>query len=96
MKVSRPALKPLALAIALAAAPAYAVQFEFDNGVKGSVDTTISYGVSVRTEAPEASSIAIANGGTSRSANDDDGDLNFKKGSPFANAVKATVDVDVK
>ncbi|MFZ3324154.1 MAG: DUF1302 domain-containing protein [Usitatibacter sp.] len=96
MKVSRPALKPLALAIALAAAPAYAVQFELDNGVKGSVDTTVSYGVSVRTEAPEASSIAIANGGTSRSANDDDGDLNFKKGSPFANAVKATVDVEVK
>ncbi len=47
MNVSRPALKPLAIAIALAgAAPAYAVQFEFDNGVKGSVDTTISYGVS--------------------------------------------------
>ncbi|HLX22449.1 MAG TPA: DUF1302 domain-containing protein [Usitatibacter sp.] len=96
MKVSRPALKPLALAIALAAAPAYAVQFELDNGVKGSVDTTISYGVSVRTEAPEPSSIGIANGGTSRSVNDDDGDLNFKKGSPFANAVKATVDVEVK
>ena len=96
MNVSRPALKPLALAVALAAAPAYAVQFELDNGVKGSVDTTVSYGVSVRTESPESSSIGIANGGTSRSVNDDDGDLNFKKGSPFANAVKATVDVEVK
>ncbi|HEY2627548.1 MAG TPA: DUF1302 family protein, partial [Usitatibacter sp.] len=97
MKVSRPALKPLAIAIALAGtAPAYALQFEFDNGVKASVDTTISYGVSVRTESPEPSSIGITNGGTSRSVNDDDGDLNFKKGSPFANIVKATSDVEIK
>ena len=43
MKAFRPAVKPLALAIALlGAAPAFALQFEFQNGVKATVDTTIT------------------------------------------------------
>ncbi|MGZ5036979.1 MAG: DUF1302 domain-containing protein [Usitatibacter sp.] len=97
MKASRPVAKPLALAIALAAAgPALAVQFEFDNGLKASVDTTISYGVSVRTQSPDPALYGIANGGTSRSVNEDDGDLNFKKNRPFANVIKATSDVELK
>ncbi len=93
----RPALKPLAIALALlGAAPAYALQFELDNGVRGSVDTTLSYGVSIRAEDRDPSLIGIANGGTSRSVNEDDGDLNFAKGDRFANVVKATTDVELK
>ena len=71
MKAFRPVAKPLALAVALAgAAPAFAVQFEFDNGLKASVDTTISYGIAVRADGIDPASIGIANGGTSRSVND--------------------------
>jgi Protein of unknown function (DUF1302) len=97
MKSFRPVAKPLALAVALVgAAPAFAVQFEFDNGLKTSVDTTLTYGISIRAKDADPALIGIANGGTSRSVNEDDGDLNFKKGKAFANVVKATVDVELK
>ncbi|HET9651712.1 MAG TPA: DUF1302 domain-containing protein [Usitatibacter sp.] len=97
MKAALPKARPLALAIALlGAAPAFALQFEFDNGIRANVDTTISYGIAVRAEGRDPSLIGIANGGTSRSVNEDNGDLNFDKGHPFANIVKATTDVEVK
>src|SRR5476649_2629657 len=97
MKSFRPVAKPLALAVALVgAAPAFAVQFEFDNGLKTSVDTTVSYGISIRAKDADPALIGIANGGTSRSVNEDDGDLNFKKNKAFANVVKATMDVELK
>jgi hypothetical protein len=95
----RPAAKPLALALSLAflgSAPAHALQFELPNGIKAQVDTTLTYGISVRASGRDQSLIGIANGGTSRSVNEDDGDLNFEKGRPFANLVKATTDVEVK
>lgn len=93
----RPAAMPLAVATALlGAVPAYALQFEMNNGLKASVDTTLTYGVSVRASGQDPSLIGIANGGTSRSVNEDDGDLNYKKGRPFANLVKATTDVELK
>ena len=45
---TRFAARPLAAALALAlapAAPAVAMQFEFANGLKANLDTTVSYGV---------------------------------------------------
>lgn len=93
----RPAAKPLALAIALlGAAPAFALQFDLPSGIRANVDTTVSYGVSVRTGSRDPALIGITNGGTSRSVNEDDGDLNFDKNKPFANIVKATVDAELK
>jgi len=96
-RVFRPAAKPLAAALALlGAAPALALQFELPNGIKANVDTTVSYGISVRASERDPNLIGIANGGTSRSVNEDDGDLNFEKGKAFANVLKATTDVEVK
>ena len=93
----RPAAKPLALALALlGAAPAFALQFEFNNGLKANVDTTLSYGISIRSSERDRSLVGIANGGTSRSTNEDDGNLNFEDGKAFANILKATTDVEVK
>jgi hypothetical protein len=94
----RPTLKPLAIALSLlgAAGSAHALQFAWDNDVKVSLDTTITYGVSVRAEGRDPSLIGIANGGTARSVNEDDGDLNFEKAKPFANVIKATSDLEVK
>jgi len=90
-------VKPLALAIALlGAAPAFALQFEFDNGLKASVDTTLTYGIAMRADDRDPALIGIANGGTSRSVNEDDGDLNFNKNKAFANVIKATTDVELK
>ncbi len=94
---SRPALKPLVLATALCCATgAQAFQFKTENGISGSFDTTISYGVSVRSQAPDGSLIGISQGGTARSVNEDDGNRNYKKGEPFANVLKATHDLDLK
>src|SRR6266545_2421063 len=76
MKSFVPVAKPLALAVAFAAAPALAVQFEFENGLKASVDTTLTYGIAIRAADRDPALIGIANGGTSRSVNEDDGDLN--------------------
>jgi Protein of unknown function (DUF1302) len=96
-----PAVKVSAVAVASAislgfAGSANAIQFTYDSGVTGSFDTTLSYGLSIRAQAPIKSLIGIANGGASRSVNEDDGDRNYKKGSPFANVIKATSDLDLK
>lgn len=78
------------------AGSANAIQFTYDSGVSGSFDTTLSYGLSVRAQAPIKSLIGITNGGSARSVNEDDGNRNYKKGSPFANVIKATSDLDLK
>lgn len=93
----RPTLKPLVLALSLLGAGSVdALQFSFDNGMKINVDTTLTYGISIRASGRDAALIGIANGGTSRSVNEDDGDLNFDKGKAFANLIKATTDAEIK
>jgi hypothetical protein len=92
-----PVLKISAAAVALAVAgSAQAIQFDLENGIKGSFDTTFSYGVSVRDQAPIRSLIGIANGGASRSVNEDDGNRAYKKGDLFANVFKGTHELDFK
>lgn len=92
-----PAVRISALAVGLAlAGVAGAEQFKFDNGITGSFDTTISAGVSVRTSAIDPSLVGIANGGTSRSVNEDDGDRYYKKNRPFSELLKVTHELDVK
>ena len=86
-----------AIATALAAgfaAPASAVPIETDNW-SGSWDTTLSYGALWRVESPDCRLIANANGGCGRSANIDDGNLNFDTGI-VSNAVKATSEIELK
>src|SRR2546430_6217155 len=68
------AAKPLALALSLlGSTSALALQWELANGVKANVDTTLTYGISVRASGRDPALIGIANGGTSRSVNEDDG-----------------------
>jgi hypothetical protein len=96
---SRPSVRPLVAALALAlapATPAVAMQFEFANGIKANLDTTVTYGISIRAADRDPALIGIANGGTSRSVNEDDGDLNFEKGKAFANVIKATSELELK
>ena len=87
----------LVSAIALSfAGSADAIQFTYDTGVTGSFDTTFSYGLSIRAQAPIKSLIGIANGGSERSVNEDDGDRNYQKGKPFSNVLKGTHELDLK
>ncbi len=73
-------LRPLALVAALCA-PGAAQAIDFAaGGWNGSLNTTITFGQAWRGEARDPRLIGTANGGTGRSPNIDDGDLNYRKG----------------
>ena len=92
-----PGLKVSAVAVALAlSGSAQAIQFNYDNGFSGSFDSTFSYGISVRAQSASPSLIGIANGGTSRSVNEDDGDRAYAKGKPFSQLIKGTHELSAK
>ncbi len=66
------------LALAVATAPvSQAIVFEW-SGLKGSFDTTVSFGVLGRTEDPDPALFGLASGGQQRSVNADDGNLNYR------------------
>tara|TARA_R110001592_G_scaffold141523_3_gene363101 strand:- start:5455 stop:5760 length:306 start_codon:yes stop_codon:yes gene_type:complete len=73
---------PLACAIALLSGtfvlPSHAARFDFADGEGTFVfDTTLSAGTLMRMEDPDPRLIGIVNGGTSRSVNEDSGNLNY-------------------
>jgi Protein of unknown function (DUF1302) len=70
---------PALVAALLAPGAAHAVDFAA-GGWNGSFDTTVSFGQSWRVEARDPRLIGTADGGSGRSPNIDDGDLNYKKG----------------
>lgn len=83
-------------ALMLAATPALPVEFSSANiGVRGSFDTTVSLGAAWRTQSRDPALVGIANGGTSRSVNDDDGNLNFDDSDLYSLAAKATHDLEL-
>jgi hypothetical protein len=85
----------VAAAIAAAyAAPASAVPIETTNWT-GSWDTTLSYGGVWRVQSPDCNIIANANGGCGRSANIDDGNLNYDTGM-VSSAVKGTSEIELR
>ena len=90
-------VKPLAFAVLCGlGGTAEAIQFNWDDAIKGSVDTTLSYGVAVRASKRDINLYGIANGGNSRSVNDDDGNLNYDKGDLYSNLAKASMDIEAK
>ncbi len=73
---------------AAACAPGAALAIDFSAGAwTGSLNTTVSWGQLYRDEDRNARLIATANGGTGRSPNIDDGNLNYKEGK-VSNAFK--------
>ena len=101
-----------AIAIALIAGVGSNAQaFEFSSGDwNGSLDTLVSYGISVRVEDRDDDLIGMANinplignsplavqvAAPGRfSVNSDDGNLNYDKGDPFSNAIKATTELSI-
>ena len=86
-----------AVALALTAGSTSVMAFEFKSGeVSGSFDTTVSLGALWRMESPEKSLISIANGGTSRDPNSDDGNLRYKRNELVSTTLKATHDLELK
>ena len=87
---------PCRLALSAAAAVALTAKaVEFENGViEGSIDTTLSYGASIRTSDPSADYIGIANGGNRYSVNGDDASLHYESGL-FSSVAKGTHDLEL-
>jgi hypothetical protein len=73
--------RPLPALVAAILAPGAAQAIDFAaGGWNGSFDTTISFGQSWREQARDPRLIGTADGGTGRSPNIDDGDINYTKG----------------
>lgn len=93
-----PRLARLAVLLGLAAGgSAQAFEFRSEDGtLTGALDTTVTVGGMWRAEGRERSLVAIANGGTSRSSNEDDGNLNYDRGDLISALTKVTHDLDLK
>ncbi len=85
---------PVLLAM-LCGTPAAAFQFNFGE-VEGSLDSTISYGMSWRMSDQDKDIIGLANGGRAYSVNGDDGNLNYDKNDAFSSLAKITSDLDLR
>jgi hypothetical protein len=88
-------IAPAAVCLALAVAPD-ARAFNFSSGDwTGSWDTTIGYGQGWRMEGHNCKLIAIADGGCGYGPNNDDGDLNYGKGT-FTEALTGVTELSLK
>jgi len=86
-----------AIALALMAGAPAAFAFEFKSGeVTGSFDTTVSVGALWRMDKREPGLLSIANGGTSRDPNAEDGNLKYDRGDLVSTVFKATHDLELK
>ncbi len=87
----------IALAFMVGMPSAFAFEFKSESGeVTGSFDTTLSAGALWRMDKRDSSLISIANGGTSRDPNSDDGNLKYDNGELVSTVFKATHDLEVK
>ena len=76
-----------------ASPPLCAFEFATEGGaVTGYLDTTVSFGALWRTQSRSPGSIALANGGTSRDINSDDGNLNYRTGELVAMPLRVLLD----
>ncbi len=97
MKTSRRVLLHASAGATLLSLPLAAMAIPFQLGpIAATIDSTISAGVSLRTEGPDAALLGITNGGTARTVNEDDGNLGFKSGDITSANVKASHDLEFK
>ena len=87
----------LALALGISAVvPLPAVALEFGSaGVSGSLDTTVSYGISGRVSDRDPGLVGAANGGEGWSVNIDDGNLNYDAGSLTSNRFSISSELEL-
>lgn len=78
----------------LAAAPAPAAEWQYGE-TSIQLDSTVSVGASFRVQERDEKLVGIANGGTARSINGDDGNLNYDPGL-IALAARATHEIEVE
>jgi hypothetical protein len=89
---------PFALILASATPQqSFALDLEFGDGeVKGSFDTTLSLGTTVRTSDRNERIVGVANGGEAFSVNGDDGNLNYDQGDVTSAVAKVTHELELQ
>jgi hypothetical protein len=86
-----------AVLLALSAPALHAFEIKNQAGeVIGSFDTTVTLGGSWRVQGRDPALVGIANGGSARSPNEDDGNLNYNKDKLFSNPAKVTHELELK
>jgi hypothetical protein len=75
--------------------PAQAFQFDVTDEVKGSVDTTLTYGAMWRVTGQDKNLLLPANGGVRNSGNYDNGNANYERGDLVSSLFKMTNDVSL-
>ena len=88
--------RALAASLAFTGGAAHAFEFRLGEGLAGNFDTTVTLGALWRAQGRDPSRIAITNGGTARSPNEDDGNLNYAKGDLVSGLLKVGHDLDLK
>jgi hypothetical protein len=100
IQIRVPRMRAVAAAVLLAmCAPATVYAFQIKNQageIVGSFDTTVSVGASWRMQGRDPTLIGITNGGTARSPNEDDGNLNYDRNKLFSIPVKVTHELELK
>lgn len=85
----------IATAITMAAPSAFAFEFDVTDEVKGSFDTTLSYGAMWRVEGRDKRLLLPANGGVRNSGNYDNGNANYESGDMVSSLFKMTNDLSL-
>jgi hypothetical protein len=67
-----------------------------ESGVTGSLDTTVSFGMGIRTSGRDSQHIARITGGEANSANSDDGNLNYDQWDIFSLNNRITQELDLR
>jgi Protein of unknown function (DUF1302) len=100
LTATRIARRPIAaalIAVGLSAfSTSHAASFDWGNGLTGSFDSTISLGGLWRMTGRDEALIGIANGGTARTVNGDDGNLNYHNGELVSSLIKGTHEFELK
>src|SRR5579871_6132267 len=94
--MNRQAAGPLKVTVGRVLAASFALATLSLAGRAGGFDTTLSYGEAWRVKAPNPALIALGEGGTGYGPNQDDGDLNYKTGHAFSQALKMTNELSLK
>ena len=85
----------VAFAFTVAGVGNHAHAFKFDDGpIEGNIDTTLSFGISSRIDNADEDLYCLANGGSSFGCNNDDGNLNYDKGT-ISQVHKFTTDIEI-
>lgn len=95
----RPRRLPLVAAIAtiglMGSIPAQAFQFDVTDEVKGSFDTTLTYGALWRVSGQDKENIGLSNGGSKASVNYDNGNQNYERGDLVSSLFKMSNDISL-